>query len=213
VHNITIYKLELYANTPYYSAEKHGEVALPDEAQELEFIQHALAELKRHDYHPVNAFTFTKGGGHDQLNTRNRWQGEDSYACGVSAYGSLGRWQYQNTNDIPAYTAAIARQELPVMRAYNCSSFDLIVREAVMGIKLVALDHQRFLDKHGIDLRQVCADDLSRLAGEGFITVDDREIRLTDRGIVFGDHVSRTLEASLKKLTGSRTASRTRVHV
>jgi oxygen-independent coproporphyrinogen-3 oxidase len=212
VHNITIYKLELYANTPYYSAEKHGEVALPSEAQELEFIEYAIAELKRHDYHAVNAFTFTKGGAHDQLNTRNRWQGEDSYACGVSAYGSLGRWQYQNTNDIPSYTAAIARQELPVVRAYNCTSFDLIVRDAVMGIKLVALDHRRFHDKHGLDLRAVCADDLSRLAGDGFITVDEREIRLTDRGVVYGDHVSRALEGALKKLTGGRAASRTRVH-
>ncbi len=213
VHNITIYKLELYANTPYYSAEKHGEVALPGEEQELEFIEYAIGELKRHDYHAVNTFTFTKGGGHDQLNTRNRWLGGDSYACGVSAYGSLGSWQYQNTNDIPAYTAAIARQELPVVRAYNCTSFDLIVREAVMGIKLVALDHRRFRERHGLDLLQVCADDLARLGGDGFLAVDDREIRLTDRGIVYGDYVSRVLEGSLKKLTGSRAPSRTRVHV
>jgi oxygen-independent coproporphyrinogen-3 oxidase len=213
VHNITIYKLELYANTPYYTAEKHQEIALPGEAEELEFIEYAIAELKRHDYHAVNTFTFTKGGAHDQLNTRNRWLGDDSYACGVSAYGSLGRWQYQNTNDIPAYTAAIARQELPAFRAYQCSSFDLIVREAVMGIKLVALDHRRFRDKHGLDLLEVCAGELSRLAGDGFVTVDEREIRLTDRGIVYGDYVSRVLEGALKKLTGSRAASRTRVHL
>ncbi len=213
VHNITIYKLELYANTPYYTAEKHKEIALPDEAQELEFIEYAIAELKRHDYHAVNTFTFTKGGGHDQLNTRNRWLGHDSYACGVSAYGSLGRWQYQNTSDIPTYNAAIARQELPAFRAYNCTSFDLIVRDAVMGIKLVALDHRRFCDRHGLDLLEVCAGELARLRDDGFVTVDEREIRLTDRGIVYGDHVSRVLERALKKLSGSRAASRTRVHI
>jgi len=177
VHNITIYKLELYANTPYYTAEKHHEIALPGQAEELEFIQYAVDELKRHDYHAVNTFTFTKGGAYDQLNTRNRWQGADSYACGVSAYGSLGRFQYQNTNDIQGYTAAIARQELPAFRGYYCSSFDLIVRDAVMGIKLVALDHRRFLDKHGLDLLQVCAGDLARLGSDGFITIDEREIR------------------------------------
>ena len=211
VHNITIYKLELYANTPYYSAEKHNEVALPNEEEELQFIEYAIAELKRHDYHPVNTFTFSKGGGHDQLNTRSRWLGNDSYACGVSAYGSLGRWQYQNTNDIQAYIESIARGELPAFRAYNCTSFDLMVRDAVMGIKLVSLDHQRFRDKHGIDLLHACAGDLSRLAGEGFVTVDERQIRLTDRGIVYGDYVSRVLEGALKKLAGGRGGSRARV--
>jgi oxygen-independent coproporphyrinogen-3 oxidase len=211
VHNITIYKLELYANTPYYSADKHNEIALPDEEQELEFIEYAIAELKRHDYHAVNTFTFTKGGAHDQLNTRKRWLGNDSYACGVSAYGSLGSWQYQNTNDIQAYTDAIARDELPAFRAYNCTSFDLMVRDVVMGIKLVALDHLRFRDKHGLDLLHACAGELSRLAGEGFVTVDERQIRLTDRGIIYGDYVSRVLESALKKLAGSRSGNRTRV--
>jgi oxygen-independent coproporphyrinogen III oxidase len=211
VHNITIYKLELYANTPYYSAEKHKEIALPSEEQELEFIEYAIAELKRHDYLPVNTFTFTKGGGHDQLNTRSRWLGNDSYACGVSAYGSLGNWQYQNTNDIQAYTDVLERGELPAFRAYNCTSFDLMVRDAVMGIKLVALDHQRFRDKHGLDLLHACAGDLSRLSREGFVTVDEREIRLTDRGIVYGDYVSRVLEGALKKVAGGRAGSRARV--
>ncbi len=212
VHNITIYKLELYANTPYYTAEKHQEIALPDETRELAFIEYAVAELKRHNYLPVNTFTFTKGGAHDQLNTRKRWQGADSYACGVSAYGSLGDWQFQNTNEIPAYTAAIARNELPTVRAYRNTSFDRIVREAVMGIKLVAIDHHHFRDKHGLDLLQVCAADLARLASDGFLVVDEREIRLTDRGIIYGDYVSRVLESSLKKLTGGHAASRTRVH-
>jgi oxygen-independent coproporphyrinogen-3 oxidase len=211
VHNITIYKLELYANTPYYSADKHNEIALPSEEQELEFIEYAIAELKRHNYHAVNAFTFTKDGGHDQLNTRKRWMGYDSYACGVSAYGSLGRWQYQNTNDIQAYTDSIERGELPAFRAYNCTSFDLMVRDAVMGIKLVALDHLRFRDKHGLDLLHACSSELSRLSAEGFLTVDEREIRLTDKGIIYGDYVSRTLEGGLKKLAGSRSGSRTRV--
>src|SRR3954451_2181470 len=44
VHNITVYKLELYANTPYYSAEKKKEVTLPSEEDELGFYQYAMAE-------------------------------------------------------------------------------------------------------------------------------------------------------------------------
>src|SRR6185436_9754571 len=54
LHNITIYKLELYANTPYYSAERHNQIELPDDELELELIKYAVEELKRHGYKPIN---------------------------------------------------------------------------------------------------------------------------------------------------------------
>jgi oxygen-independent coproporphyrinogen-3 oxidase len=211
VHNITIYKLELYANTPYYSAEKNREIALPDEEQELEFIKYAVAELKKHDYHPVNTFTFTKGGVYDQKHTRSKWLGNDNYAAGVSAFGSIGRWNYQNMNDIKGYNEAIERGELPAFRGYNCTTFDLMVRDVVMGIKLVELDHVQFREKHGLDLLNVCGGELAQLAEEGFVTVGPRNISLTGHGVLYGDYVGRVLEGSLKRHSGVSSRSQTRV--
>ena len=212
VPSITIYKLELYANTPYYNAEKHEQIALPTDEEELELIKYALGELRKRDYRPVNAFTFTKGGKHDQLNTRNRWLGQDSYAVGVSSYGSLGRWNYQNTSDIKAYTEIVENGELPVFRGYTCTSFDMAVRDAVMAIKLIDLDHVWFREKHGHDLLKVCETELAQLEADGFVTVDSRNISLTELGVLYGDHVSRTFEASLKKFGGTGSGSRARVH-
>lgn len=211
VHNITIYKLELYANTPYYSSEKNREITLPSDEMELELIKYALAELKKHDYRAVNTFTFTKGGAYDQKHTRSKWLGNDNYAAGVSAFGSIGRYNYQNMNDIHGYTETVERGELPAFRGYNCTTFDLMVRDVVMGIKLVDLDLVRFQEKHGIDLRQVCVAELSRLEEEGFVTVGEETISLTDQGILYGDYVGRSLEASLKELDGSGSGSRARV--
>ncbi len=211
VHNITVYKLELYANTPYYSAERKKEVTLPSEEEELEFYKYAMAELKAHGYLPVNTFTFSKGGAHDQLNTRSKWLGNDNCAVGVSAFGSLGRWNYQNTSDINGYTEAVEKGELPVVRGYNCTSFDLMVRDVVMGIKLVNLSHRRFRDRHGLDLLKICAGDLAQLEEEGFLTVGDEDISLTDHGILYADYVGRVLEGGLKRFGGMETASRARV--
>ena len=162
VHNITIYKLELYANTPFYSADKKKEVTLPSEEEELEFFKYAMAELEKHGYKPVNTFTFAKNGAYDQQNTRSKWEGNDNCAVGVSAFGSLGRWNYQNTSDIKGYTELVENGELPVVRGYNSTSLDLMVRDAVMGIKLVHLNHLRFRQKHGVDLLQACAGELCR---------------------------------------------------
>jgi len=211
VHNITIYKLELYANTPYYSAEKHNEVSLPSDDQELEFIKYAIEELKKHDYQPINTFTWAKGGAYDQLNTRSKWLGNDNFAAGVSAFGSLGRFNYQNMNDINGYTETIGRGELPAFRGYNLTSFDLMVRDVVMGIKLIHLSHARFQEKHGLDLLKICANELAELQDDGFLTVGDENISLTDQGILYGDYVGRVLEGGLKRFGGTSAASRARV--
>ncbi|HVS00094.1 MAG TPA: coproporphyrinogen-III oxidase family protein [Thermoanaerobaculia bacterium] len=211
VHNITIYKLELYANTPYYSSEKNKEISLPDDDQELQFIRYALAELKKHDYRPVNTFTFTKGGVYDQKHTRSKWLGNDNFAAGVSAFGSIGRWNYQNLNDIHSYTEAVESGQLSAFRGYSCTSFDLMVRDVVMGIKLVHFDNARFRERHGLDLLKVCDGELSQLQDDGFLTVDGDAISLTDHGVLFGDYVGRVLEGSLKKLGGVSSGSRARV--
>lgn len=211
VHNITIYKLELYANTPYYSAERNQQITLPDDEMELELIKYAIAELKQHNYLPSNSFTFTKGGGYAQQHTRSKWLGNDNCAVGVSAFGSIGRYNYQNMNDINGYIETIERGELPAFRGYNSTTFDLMVRDVVMGVKLVHLDHVAYRAKHGIDLLKVCDDGLSELQEEGFVTVGDQNISLTDLGVLYADYVGRVLETNLKKFIGESANSRTRV--
>jgi oxygen-independent coproporphyrinogen III oxidase len=98
-----------------------------------------------------------------------------------------------------------------VVRGYNATSLDLMVRDAVMGIKLVHLNHLRFRQKHGVDLLQACAGELSELEQEGFLTVGPENVSLTDHGIIYGDYVGRILEGSLKKLGGVSSGSRARV--
>ncbi len=210
-HNITVYKLELYANTPYYSAEKNQEITLPDDERELEFMKHALAQMREADYKPCNSFTFTKGGAYDQKHTRSKWLGNDNCAVGVSAFGVIGRYNYQNMNDIPTYTETVERGELPAFRGYMCTTFDLMLREVVMGIKLVHLNHVNFREKHGLDLRKACAGALSQLTDDGFVTVDDETISLTENGVLYADHVGRILESSLKAFSGASSGSRARV--
>jgi oxygen-independent coproporphyrinogen III oxidase len=210
-HNITVYKLELYANTPYYTAEKSQEISLPSEELELELMQYALGEFKKHDYQPCNSFTFTKGGAYDQKHTRSKWMGNDNCAVGVSAFGTIGRYNYQNLNDIPTYQETVESGRLPAFRGYNLTTFDLMLREVVMGIKLVHINHLRFREKHGLDLRKACSATLSQLAGDGFLTVDDETISLTEYGILYADYVGRALESSLKSYSGASAASRARV--
>jgi oxygen-independent coproporphyrinogen-3 oxidase len=200
VPSITVYKLEIYANTDYYAELRRQKISLPTDDDELALAQYALEELGHADYRPVNFFTFTKGGGYVQRYFAMRWGGVDVYAFGSSAFGSLGNWGYQNTTDLTRYSELLEQNELPIFRGYVYNDLELMTREVLLGMKLVRFDRRAFRERHGLDIVRLCGDSVRRLEDEGFITVDDAAIELTSKGILYGDHTGRVMAAEIEKL-------------
>lgn len=199
-HSITIYKLELYANSQYYADLRRQRISLPSDTEELRLARYALDTLRAAGYPPINFFTFTRGGGYEQRHITSQWQGVDTYGFGASAFGSMGHRAYQNLNEVGKYVAAVEAGELPLFRGYVYSSLDLMVRDVILGMKLIHLDRARFRERHGVDLVRLCAPVLERLEAEGFVTVSEEAVSLTEEGILLGDHTGRVLAASLEEL-------------
>ncbi|HET9619736.1 MAG TPA: coproporphyrinogen-III oxidase family protein [Kofleriaceae bacterium] len=197
VHSITVYKTELYANTEYYTSIRKREIELPSDDEELKYVAYAIAQLEAADYRPVNFFTFTKGGQHVQRHTTSKWRGDDIYAMGVSAFGSLGSFSVQNTSDLEKYTSMVEAGELPIARGYHLGAKDLMARDVVLGMKLIHLDRKRFQHRYGFDLVRLCAPTIEQLVAGDFLTVSDAEISLTRKGILWGDYTGRQLAAAI----------------
>lgn len=199
-HCITVYKLEIYANTDYYAQLRRQNISLPSEDDELQLARYALDELTGAGYHPVNFFTFARDTKYMQRHVTTKWQGTDVCAFGASAFGSLGNWSYQNTNDLESYSNLLQERQLPVFRGYAYNSLELMTRDVILGMKLIRFDRAAFRKRHGLDLTKLCAPDLTRLEETGFLTIDDESILLTRKGILYGDYVGRVLAASLEML-------------
>ena len=200
VHSITVYKLEIYANTEYYAGLRRQKISLPSDEDELGFARYALAELVRADYRPVNFFTFTRGGGYVQRHTTSKWQGVDTYAFGSSAFGSLGNWAYQNVNELDRYSDLVEKGELPLFRGYVYNALELMTRDVLLGMKLIRFDRHAFKVRHGVDLVRLCGAAVHRLEEEGFLDLTDEAIVLSDKGILYGDYVGRLLASALEAL-------------
>ncbi len=200
VESITIYKLEIFANTAYYRRIRKAELTVPNEQSEMEMIRHAVAEFRRADYLPINFFTFTRGGGFEQQHTTNNWRGQDLYAFGASGFGNLGSWGYQNTNDVASYCEQVEAGRLPVYRGFVYSSLDRMVRDVMLSMKLMRLDRGSFKKRHGFDLVRLVEPTLRELGEKGLVTVDDEAISLTEDGMLYGDSVGRALGAALEEL-------------
>jgi len=200
VESITVYKMEAFANTEIYqTGVKQETVQLPSEEQELKFMEYAMEQFERSNYLPWCHFTYTKDGSDRSEYTVNIWQGVDFYGLGVSAFGCMGGSLLQNTSDLEKYATIVESGEIPLARGYNLTSLDLMVREVLLGMKLLRLDLERFKKRYGFNLKTLCASVLTDLELDGFISVSDKTIELTSKGMLYGDFVGVTLSDHLRK--------------
>lgn len=163
-------------------------------------MRHAFAELTKAGYAPWSFFTFTRAARHQHQYATRTFLGEDCYAFGTSAFGRLGDYLFQNSNDEQKYMATLAAGQLPITRGHRLTSLDAIIREVLLGMKLVRFDLRRFQSRHGFKLELLCADTLATLVADGFITLSEDEIQLTNKGILYGDYSGKSLARRLMDL-------------
>lgn len=197
VDSVTVYKTELYSNTEYYKNIKNQTLVLPSDDEELRYMDYAMQQLQQADYVPWSFYNYTKRGGHVHVHAPSIFRGDDCAAFGVSAFGRQGDWLYQNTNDEEKYIQQVEAGELPVQRGYGLSSLDNIIRDVVLGMKLACFDLRWFQQKHGFKLESLCAQTLQALQADDFITVGSDKIRLTAKGMLYGDYAGKSLTRTL----------------
>jgi oxygen-independent coproporphyrinogen-3 oxidase len=195
--SVTVYKTELYNNTEYYRSIKDQTLVLPSDDEELRYMQFAMQRLQAADYVPWSFYNYTKRDGPVHVHSPSIFRGDDCAAFGVSSFGRYGDWLYQNTNDEEKYIHQVETGELPVQRGYQLTSLDNIVRDVVLCMKLVSFDLRWFQHKHGFKLESLCADTLKQLQADGFITISEDEIRLTEKGMLYGDYAGKSLVRAL----------------
>ncbi|MFI3156283.1 MAG: radical SAM family heme chaperone HemW [Methylococcaceae bacterium] len=200
VESITVYKTELYANTEYFKEIRNDNLVLPNDEQELEFMQYGLDQFAAANYLPWSFFTFTRDGNYEHVHAPSIWKGEDYYPFGTSAFGRVGNWLFQNTNEIPKYFSQIEAKKLAIARGHTLTALDLMVREVVLGMKLMNYKTNLFEEKFGFQLEKICAPAIDQLITDGYITLDNGEIALTQKGILHGDYAGKSLGQHLLKL-------------
>jgi oxygen-independent coproporphyrinogen-3 oxidase len=193
VHAITVYKMELYKNSKYFSAVRKNTIVLPNDDEEIAFMRMAMGALKQANYHPSTYFTFTKNGDYPQGHIIKRWRGEDTYGFGVSAFSSLERAYIQNTSNTQTYIDKIEQGELPVDRGLQLNSKEVIARDIVLGMKTSEIDLDAFERKHGIALAVPNNEMLHLLVEKGFLSIENNVLRLTEQGVMYGDFSGKSL--------------------
>ncbi len=197
VESITVYKTEIYANTQYFKDLRNDKISLPTDEEEIEFMRHAMEKFEQANYLPWCFFTFTKDGKYQHVHATRIWEGEDYFPFGVSAFGRLGSFVFQNSNEVKNYVEAIDKSETPIIRGHRMTALDEIVRDVLLGIKLNFLDYQYFHDKYGFNLEALCGKEIDALISKGYVERKNNQLWLTHEGMVQGDYSGKYLARAL----------------
>ena len=203
VHNITVYRMEVYLNTEFFKKSVRKKVLqLPTETQELELMKIAVEKFTASNYKPWCFFTFSRNGDFQHDYVTNFWKGEDCVAFGPSGFGLLAPYHYQNSNELDSYLDYIKQDQLPIIRAHRLTSKDLMVKDLLLGMKLYRFNRQDFVKRHGFDFCDVLSAAIDELRSQNYILLEEDAITLTPKGILYGDYVGKRLALALKQYIG-----------
>ena len=189
--HISLYRLTLFAYTKMYRDLARSGQSLPSEEESLKLFVGAHRTLLESGYELVSGQEYAKRG-----RTVRFW--EDTYdgygpnlALGVSSFGYLSGYCYQNESRVEDYIRAVARGELPVERmSRKITPEQLRERAVVMGLRRGKVSKERFRQAFAAELTQVFAHSVGRLIRQGLLYETPEELCLSEEGLFFQGNAS-----------------------
>lgn len=111
---------------------------------------------------------------------------------GVSAYSYFNNTQWFNHYDFEQWSRAVDEGALPVWKGRRLDSEELMRRRIVFGLKVVqGVDKMKFTKDFGIAVKQAFGTTIRKLVDLGLVENTETALRLTEKGSLFVDEVSR----------------------
>ena len=193
--SVTIYQLEVPSNTFLHRrlSESGSPVpAIVDWTTKRAWVAEARAMLIEAGYTTASAYTLVKNPGEtDFLYRDSLWHGSDLIGLGVASFGHFGGMNAQNEKDIEIYLKRTLAGELPISRSYDLTADERLIRELVLQLKTGRVERAYFRQKFGHDPAEKFAETLAELSGNGVLLVNQKEIIMSDHGLLIVDEMVR----------------------
>jgi coproporphyrinogen III oxidase-like Fe-S oxidoreductase len=188
--SITIYQMELPFNTTISRDLLKGTAKFGDPVAawvtKRRWVAEAFAAFEAAGYHVLSAYTVVKDPTRKRFVYTDRlWQGADMAGLGVASFGHVNGVHLQNLDTWETYSAAIARGEIPLNRAYRPTPEERLIRELVLQLKFGSVRPAYFTTKYGVNILQRFAAQFASLDAEGDLKeAGDDIVSLSRQGLL-----------------------------
>lgn len=207
--HISLYSLIIEPNTPFERWVRSGKMSAPDDDLAAACYELAMERLAQAGYLQYEISNWAQGAGAADQNNETPffacrhnliyWRNEDYLGIGPGAHshlrqandGTYTEKRWGNIRPVRSYIRRVDQGE-PLAEFTEEISPQLAMGESMMlGLRLVreGVRLDRFAALHGCSPLDVFEKELKRLCAAGLLTWDPERIRLTRRGILFGNQV------------------------
>jgi oxygen-independent coproporphyrinogen III oxidase len=191
--SLTAYQMELPFNTVYSKTIRDdGETAPAVANWETKRAWHdyAIEAFRSAGYEVASAYTLVKKDRPTSFVYRDAlWHSADMIGTGVASFSHVGGVHFQNKAHWDGYLEDVAEGRLPLNRAFEPSDEERFTREVVLQLKLGHIHADYFQEKFGVDILSRYSAQFQRLDDEGMLSISERQVTLTRRGILRVDQL------------------------
>jgi len=201
-----------------------NEAEMPTTDEKLAMLQLGISHLTRNGYRFIGMDHFSledeeltraMDNGTLQRNFQgySTLAGADLYAFGMSGISNVGEYYWQNTKDLGDYYKLLDQDQLPVAKSLQLCKDDQIRKDAIMQLMCqMGLSFAEIEEKWGIVFEEYFNDSLKRLSSlenDGFVTIENGRICITEQGRLFLRNIAMCFDRYLHESKVDRSFSKT----
>lgn len=189
IPHMSLYSLILENHTVFMNRMRRGKLPLPKEELEAEMFEYIIEELEKAGFEHYEVSNFSKPGFESRHNLVY-WDNAEYYGLGAGASGYVDGIRYKNHGPIRHYLEAVEAGKARITEEHLTLE-EKMEEELFLGLrKKTGVSKARFEEKFGISFDQRYGQVVASLTEQGLLVPDDKQVRMTKRGLFLGDTVA-----------------------
>ena len=189
IPHMSLYSLILENHTVFMNRMRRGKLPLPKEELEAEMFEYIIEELEKAGFEHYEISNFSKPGFESRHNLVY-WDNAEYYGLGAGASGYVDGIRYKNHGPIRHYLEAVEAGKARIIEEHLTME-EKMEEELFLGLrKKTGVSKARFEEKFGVSFNQRYGLVVASLTEQGLLVPDDKQVRMTKRGLFLGDTVA-----------------------
>lgn len=189
IPHMSLYSLILENHTVFMNRMRRGKLPLPKEELEAEMFEYIIEELEKGGFEHYEISNFSKPGFESRHNLVY-WDNAEYYGLGAGASGYVDGIRYKNHGPIRHYLEAVEAGKARITEEHLTLE-EKMEEELFLGLrKKTGVSKARFEEKFGVSFDQRYGQVVASLTEQGLLVSDDKQVRMTKRGLFLGDTVA-----------------------
>jgi len=188
--HLSLYLLEIHEGTPLAEQIRSDRQPSPDEDLAGEMYELIAEKVAANGFEQYEISNFAKPGFESKHNNKY-WLCEPVIGFGVSAHsfdGKKTRWS--NERDTNKYVTLVENSETPIVEINKLNEKQSSAEYAFLNLRLAkGVNLVSYKTRFGLELLETFSDEISDLTESGLLEVNDRSLRLTQKGKLFSNEV------------------------